>query len=298
MNFKYQKLFQTDFLYPKALKELKNPPKHLYISGNLEPRDLNGVAVVGTRRITSYGDAVIESIVGDLVNAGVTIISGLAFGVDAAAQNLALELGGRTIAVLGSGINNIVPKSNFYIAKKIIENNQGALISTYEPNYEATKWTFPERDTLMSALSKAVLVIEAAERSGTLHTVNAALELGKEVFVVPGSIFSEMSIGCHRYIREGAHLVTSAQDIFGALNISTSLKPAKANHNLGNKNIKPTFLSEVEESIFDSIDVYGVTIEDLCKKTQEPISKILPALTMLELNGLVKVEGGEKIRAL
>ena len=281
--FQANKLLFDDSSYPNCLKQMAKPPQSLYVAGELLDTDFDGIAVVGSRLITSYGESVIQAIVGELAVAGFTIVSGLAFGVDVAAQKLALELGGRTIAVLGSGINKMAEHPNYQVAKRILNNNQGAVISTYGPDVPAHKGTFIERDYLMAALSKAVLVIEAAQRSGTSHTVNAALELGKEVFVVPGSIFSPFSVGCHNYIKNGAHLVTCAQDIFDVLEPETTRKEKKVGQ------IK--FESKLEESLFLSLDAYGMALETLSEKLQEPASKVLSALTMLELRGLVKRDG-------
>ena len=199
------------------------------------------------------------------------------------AQELALDLGGRTLAVLGSGINNITPSSNYHVARRIIESGQGAVISSYEPDEKASKITFPQRDYPMAAMSQAVLVIEAGERSGTSYTVDAALELGREVFAVPGSIFSEFSMGCHKYIKEGAHLVTSSEDIFEILGVASTDLPLKI--------LDPKFSSETEKLVFDSAREGSADMNEICLRVNKPISNILQAASMLELKGLVRVKG-------
>lgn len=282
MNFPYYKIYDSSERFPPLLKELKNYPKTLYVSGNLLPQDFDGIAVVGARRMTSYGEAVIKSVVGELVAAGITIVSGLAFGVDITAQELALDMGGRTVAVIGSGLNKISPRSNLDVAERITKKGQGALISSFEPDLEGNKKTYPQRDFIMAGLCKAVLVIEAAERSGTSYTVDAALTLGRSVFVVPGSIFSEMSVGCHKYINDGAILTTCAQDIFDVLGVEFA-KSAKASLN---------FENEFDKKVYEALSLEGILLEDLCLQILEPVSRVLQVLTLMEVRGLVIIEGG------
>ena len=273
-------LKKEDGLYRKHLQDIKGMTERLYYTGNILESDFEGIWVVGRRRMSKYGENCIESIVSELVGAGLTIISGLAFGVDVTAQKLALDLGGRTIAVLGSGINKIRPLSNFDTARRIVESGQGALISAYEPDEDSTKASFPERDFLMAALSRAVLVIEASEKSGTSHTVKAAVNLGKEVFVVPGSIFSDLSAGCHKYIRDGANLVTCADEIFEALRIKKSVLKSKIRLTEGS----------FEEKVYKNISSGGTLLEDLTLSLNEPAVKVLPCLTILEMKGLIKID--------
>jgi DNA processing protein len=251
--------------YPQVLKSLPKPPPRIFVSGNIKENDFDGIAVVGSRKMTSYGEAVIRSIVSDFVRAGITIVSGLAFGVDSCAQKCAIDLGGRTPAVLGSGVNNIHPRSNEFLAERIVKEDKGGLLSFYEPNDAAKPWNFPERDFFMAVLSRAILVIEATEKSGTKYTVDAALDLEKEVFVVPGSIFSNVSKGNHAYIRDGARLVTSAKEIFEDLKIpyedvSSSLT-----------------LPENERKVYDLLEREGVSFDYLLRSidllpSESPIS--------------------------
>lgn len=288
-----------DTLFPAPLRTIPRPPEKIYVMGNLIDSDFEGIAVVGSRRMTSYGEAVVRSIVGDLVSLGFTIISGLAYGVDIAAQKLAFEMGGRTVAVLASGFNKISPSYHAQFAREVVEKNRGALVSVFEPDEDAFKSNFPRRDFLIAALAKAVLVVEAAYKSGTHYTVDAALELGKEVFAVPGSIFSDFSAGCHNYIKQGAHLVSSTQDILDILGADSTSSKATFSHISSKKNkLARTIIysSGLEKRVHEAILVDGILIEELCKKLSEPIAKVLPVLTSLEFKSLIKVVNGAVFR--
>ncbi len=199
--------------YPRLLKEIYDPPVVLYVRGQTLPEDEKAVAVVGTRKITGYGQLVTEKLTRGLSEAGVTVVSGLARGVDSEAHRVALEAGGRTLAVLGGGLKKIFPPENLALAHRIADGG-GALISEFAPDEPSLPGNFPARNRIISGLSQAVLVTEAAEDSGSLITAKDALEQGREVFAVPGPITSEVSFGPSMLIKQGARLVTDAGEIF------------------------------------------------------------------------------------
>lgn len=209
-GIKYLTVFDEN--YPRLLKEIYDPPTVLYYKGEILPEDERAVAVVGTRRVTGYGKLVTQRFACDLVSFGITVVSGLARGVDSEAHRAVIKSGGRTIAVLGGGLQNIYPPENTYLAKQITEGF-GAVVSEIPLDRPYSRGVFPARNRIVSGLSLGVLVTEAAERSGTLITVRTALEQGRDVFAVPGPITSEFSKGPAALIKEGAKLVTSAEEI-------------------------------------------------------------------------------------
>ena len=209
--------------YPILLKNIFNPPKTLYARGEIL-RNEKCFAIVGTRRCSSYGEDIAFSIARDLSKAGLTIVSGMARGIDASAHKGALNANGRTIAVLGAGIDEktIYPRENLKLSQKILEN-KGCLISEYPAETQGTKFSFPERNRIISGLSLGVLIVEADFGSGALITAKYAREQGKRVFVIPGSIHSINSRGCHDLIKKGAKLVENANDILKELSLSNKI---------------------------------------------------------------------------
>ena len=208
--------------YPSGLNFLAAPPPLLYTRGEFLKRDNWALAVVGSRKMTSYGKSVVEALVPELVSAGFTIVSGLALGVDTAAHWSALQVGGRTIAVLPCGIDQVYPPSNKKLARAIIKH--GLVLTEFPVGTAPEKANFPLRNRIIAGLSLGVLVVEAAVGSGTFHTVSAALEQGKDVFAVPGSIFSPYSEGCAALIKKGAKPVTRAADILEELEVQRQRK--------------------------------------------------------------------------
>lgn len=201
-----------DNIYPELLKHIPDPPLVLYAIGNIELlRQQPAISVIGTRKPSQEGYQKTEHIIKPLIEANWIIVSGLAYGIDRFAHEITVANNGRTIAVLGSGFHHIYPQAHIPLAKKIITN--GLLLSEYPPYMQARKYHFPERNRIISGLTEATLVIEATERSGTCITVDQALEQGKDVYAVPGSIFQPQSVGCHRLIQEGAKLIFHAKDI-------------------------------------------------------------------------------------
>lgn len=213
-GIKWMSIF--DDSYPKLLKEIYDPPVILYYKGEILSEDSRAIGVVGTRHINSYGRAVTEKLVRELVSSGVTIVSGLAKGVDFVAHQTAIRSGGRTLAVLGSGLNYIFPPENTGLAEEIAAGF-GAVLSEYPPDQPPLAGNFPVRNRIISGLSQALLVTQAAQGSGSQITARAALEQGRDVFAVPGPIFSELSWGPHMLIKEGACLVTCGEEILREL---------------------------------------------------------------------------------
>lgn len=218
MDFPIQKLSLNQ--HPPLLKEIPQPPKELYLRGNLPPQGTSCLAVVGSRNYTNYGKQVVEYLISGLRGYPISIISGLALGTDTLAHESALHAGLHTVSVPGSGIDDsvIYPRRNQTLAHRILESG-GGLLSEYEPTFRATLWSFPQRNRIMAGLAHAVLLIEASEKSGTLITARLTAEYNRELLVVPGNIFSENSKGVHQFLKLGATPVTSPEDILSALNI-------------------------------------------------------------------------------
>src|SRR5215470_3579684 len=208
-------LDRSDAEYPVALRELPDAPETLHVRGRLDAEDALAVAVVGSRRATPYGLDVAETLAADLAARGITIVSGLARGIDSAAHRGALRVGGRTLAVLGSGVDVIYPPENRRLAREI--EGHGALISQFAPGTRPLAGHFPARNRVIAGLSLGVVVVEAAERSGALITAGLAGELGREVMAVPGPVTSLQSVGAHRLIQDGAALVMSGEDVISQL---------------------------------------------------------------------------------
>jgi DNA processing protein len=204
--------------FPESLKNIIPPPQKLYYRGSLSSIKKPCITIVGTRRATPYGLEIANLISRDLTEAGITIVSGLALGIDGAAHQGALKAKGKTVAVLGSGLNELYPKEHKKLAMDIL-SSEGALISEYEPETKPAPNQFLERNRIVSGLSLAVVVVEAPLRSGAISTAHHALEQGREVFIVPGPIHNSNYFGSHKLIRDGARLVSSARDIINDLNL-------------------------------------------------------------------------------
>lgn len=212
--------------YPENLKDLDGAPSVLYFKGKLKSSDINSIAVVGSRKMTSYGREIAEKFSAELASFGITIISGLARGIDTAAHKGALSVGGRTVAVLGNGLDSVYPLENTKLAEGIIENG-GAIFSEYPLGYPALPVNFAVRNRIVSGMSAAVVVIEGAEKSGTLLTANHAAEQGKTVFAVPGPVTSPMSAAPHYLLKNGACLATNTRDILEELDLQVKVDKEK-----------------------------------------------------------------------
>ncbi len=273
---------------PPQFFESPEPPKELWIEGELPTDETIYLTVVGSRKHTNYGrDACMEIIKG-LAGYPITIVSGLAIGMDTIAHVAALSAGLRTIAFPGSGLGNTVlyPRSNWQLANDIVKAG-GALISEFPPETKSAVWTFPRRNRLMSALSHAVLIVEAEEKSGTLITARLALDYNKDVFVVPGSIFSSNSLGTNRLIREGAHPICSSLDLLHALGFDPEQDTPAPEKNTILEN-----LSDEEKLILDLLFAGPLLKETLFKLSGYDIQTFNILLSQMELNDLIKEEGG------
>ncbi|MBI5295985.1 MAG: DNA-protecting protein DprA [Chloroflexi bacterium] len=277
-----QILTWEDETYPARLREIDQPPPVLYLRGEYLPDDLFAVAIVGTRRVTPYGRQVTEEIASFLASNGITVVSGLARGVDAVAHTAALKAGGRTIGVLGSGVDRIYPPEHRALAEQMLE--RGAILSDYAPGTPPDASNFPPRNRIISGLSLAVVVIEAGETSGALITAEFAAEQGREVFSVPGSILAPQSKGTNKLIQQGALPLLSASDLMQALNL-TRMGEQKAA-----RKILPA--DEVEAQLFAVLGEQPIHVDELRNQTGLPIEKVSATLTMMELKGMVRQVGG------
>jgi DNA processing protein len=273
--------------YPEILKEIFTPPALLYLKGEIKNLNSNfNLAVVGTRKISNYGRQITPELVKPLAQNGFTITSGLALGVDALAHQSALDVEGKTIAVLGSGLDqkSIYPSSNRYLAQKILDK-QGTIISEFPINTLPLKHHFPARNRIISGLCLGTLIIEAGESSGATITAYNALEQNREVFAVPGSLFNQNSIGTHKLIQKGAKLVTSHHDILEELNLQ------EVKSFVSNQKILPE--TKEEKIIIDNLTHEPTHIDQIIKQTNLPTSQISSTLSMMEMKGMVKNLGGQ-----
>lgn len=271
-----------DESYPARLKEIDQPPPVLYVRGTLTAEDAWAIAVVGTRRVTAYGRQVTEDLAAYLAANGVTVISGLARGVDAIAHQAALKAGGRTFAVLGCGVDRIYPPEHTQLAEKIIA--QGALVSDYAPGTAPDAANFPPRNRIISGLSMASVVVEAGETSGALITAQFALDQGREVFAVPGSILAPQSKGTNRLIAQGAHPLLSARDVLDALNLNQVPQQRIV------RKVLPG--DETESKILSLLTHEPLQMDEIRNQSGLPIERVSAALVMMELKGLVRSVGG------
>ncbi len=264
--------------YPRLLREIPAAPPLLYVRGALTPADEWAIAVVGTRSPTTYGREATRHLAGDLARAGITIISGLALGIDAIAHTAALEAGGRTVAVLGCGVDRPYPERHRDLAERIIA--RGALVSDYPLGVAPAAANFPPRNRIISGLSRGTLVVEAGARSGALITVEFALEQGRDVLAVPGSIFSRQSAGALQLIRDGAALVTSAEDVLAALDMTTAGAQCEARMELP--------ADPVEAALLAELGYEPRHIDELGRAVALPAPTVAAALALLELKGLAR----------
>jgi len=267
--------------YPSRLKEIYDYPPLLYIRGSLLPEDEWCLAVVGTRRATVYGRQVTEEIVADLARSKITIVSGLAKGIDSIAHHSALEAGGRSIAIFACGLDIVYPSENADLARRIMQ--QGALISEYPLGTRPKADNFPRRNRIMSGLSLGVLVAEAGETSGAMITAHLALEQNREVFAIPGSILSPASRGANHLIQEGAKLVRDYTDILEELNLTAVA------HQIEMKEVIPP--SDTEALLLKQLGAEPIHIDEVCRSSGLPTSTVSSTLAMMELKGLVKQVG-------
>jgi DNA processing protein len=279
------KIEQQDFKdYPllKKFLEIPDAPKQVYVLGKFPDPHLRTLAIVGSRKMTSYGKDVLEKIISGLHGYNICIISGLALGIDGESHKQALNNHLHTVGIPGSGLSKkaIYPKTNQDIAEKIVEHNS-LLLSELEPDQEAAPWTFPARNRLMAALADAVLIVEASKKSGTMITARLALEYNKEVLAVPGNIFSESSEGANHLIAQGAKVVTCAEDVLEVFGIKSK--------NLDE--VETSDLSEFEKKVLATLSE-PQTKDRLLDSLDTSPSDLMMTLTLLEMRGYIKEEVG------
>jgi len=272
----------ADENYPARLKEIDQPPPVLYIRGEYLPDDLFAVSIVGTRKVTPYGRQVTEEIASFLAANGMTVISGLARGVDAIAHQTALKAGGRTIGILGSGVDKIYPPEHRGLAEQMME--RGAIISDYAVGTPPDASNFPPRNRIISGLSLAVVVIEAAETSGALITAEFAAEQGRELFAVPGSILAPQSKGTNRLIQNGALPLLTPADLMQALDLTRVGAQKSA------RRILPA--DETEARVLSVLGSEPLHVDEIRNQADLPIEKISATLALMELKGMVRQVGG------
>ncbi len=281
--------------YPRRLAEIVDAPSMLYCRGTMETTDELAIAIVGTRHATSYGIRQAERLSHSLALAGFTIVSGLARGIDAAAHRGALAAGGRTIAVLGSGLLNLYPPEHGELSLEI--SRQGAVVSEFPTMQSPKSGAFPQRNRIITGLSLGVLVIEAADRSGALISARLAGEQGREVFALPGPVDNRMSAGCHQLIRDGATLVTSVDDILEGLGPLATPMISTAADGTQQSLYRPAELklNEIEQQILQAIMGEPTEIDSVVVATGLPVHRVLSAISVLEMRHLVRRVGGNRI---
>jgi DNA processing protein len=271
--------------YPRLLKQIPNPPYVLYVKGEIDFNSRPMISVVGSRKYSDYGLRIVQGLVRDLVKAGIIIVSGMALGIDALAHRATIDNEGQTLAVLGSGIDDksIFPKNNFNLSREICRN--GAVISDYPFGTPAGIGTFPARNRLIAGLSLGTLIIEAGEKSGSLITAGLALEFNREVFAVPGPIYSPQSYGTNKLIQSGAKLVASAKDILDEIGMEEIEEERKK--------ILPEETSPEEKIILKIITHEPLHIDNLARISKLETSVLSSTLSMMEIKGWIKNVGGQ-----
>jgi DNA processing protein len=292
--------FQVDLIpkgdprYPPPLNDIHDPPPMLYARGTVEPGDSLAIAIVGSRKCTPYGMRTAERLAHSLALVGLTVVSGLARGIDAAAHRGAIKAGGRTFAIMANGLSEIYPPEHERLADEIA--GAGAILSEMPMRQRPLSGLFPQRNRIISGLSLGVVVVEATPRSGSLATATHALEQGREVFAVPGPIDSLGSRGCHRLIRDGAKLVESVEDILEELGplvreVRASPDSSPVRHPAELK------LSEQERSILGHLDDMPVAVDELISRTRLTASQVMATLSVLEMRRLVRrMPGNQFVR--
>ena len=279
--------------YPQLLLEIPDPPGLLFLQGDFRPADGLAVAVVGSRNATRYGLSQAERLSAGLARAGVTVVAGLARGIDAAAHRAALAVGGRTIAVLGGGLLKIYPPEHAELANQI--SKQGCLISEMPPRYVATRHAFPQRNRIISGLTLGTLIVEAGERSGALITARQAMEQNRDVFALPGPVDSRNSKGCHALLRDGAILVESVEDVLEALG-----PLAETNEREDGRQIRHPVelqLNAAETTVLQAIGTDPTLVDHIVQQTELPTQRVLSTLSVLEVRKLInRLPGGAVTR--
>ena len=281
-------LHESDANYPRALQEIPDPPGVLFYTGDIQPVDAMAIAIVGTRHASYYGKNQAHRLAGGLARAGITIVSGLARGIDAAAHRGALEAGGRTIAITASGVMDIYPPEHKELASGI--SCQGAVMSENPATSRPKSGMFPQRNRIITGLSLGVVVVEAAERSGALISASHAVDQNREVFAVPGRIDSRTSRGCHRLLRDGAKLVTSVDDVIEELGPLIESTPTSDGREI--RRPAELRLNDQEQQVLVAIDTEPTSIEKVVVESGLPIHRVLSTISVLETRKLVRRVSG------
>ena len=283
-DFGARLVFQTDDEYPELLREIYDPPIVLYVKGRLLPEDKNSIAMVGARRTTHYGQDAARKLAYQLAGHGITVVSGGARGIDSASHQGALSAKGRTIAVLGTGINIVYPAENAELYERISDN--GAVITQFPFNRKGDKQSFPIRNRIVAGMTLGTVVVEANQKSGALITANMAADNNRQVFAVPGRIDSPQSRGCHNLIRNGAALCENAEDILAEFE---HLFPNQALGQADDSEPMPLAnLTEQEQAVFDVLETTEQTIDTIIAKSDLPTPMVSVALLGLEMKRLAK----------
>jgi len=281
-------LFPGDEEFPRLLREIPSPPLYLFIRGKITPADQLSIAIVGTRHATSYGRTVTEGLARSLARNGLTIVSGLARGIDSIAHRSTMEVeGARTIAFLGSSVTDIYPPEHNELATHVSEH--GAIISETHPFSKPKAGVFPQRNRLISGMSLGVVVVEAADRSGSLITASHAGEQGRDLFAVPGPVNSRMSRGCNRLIRDGAILIQDAQDILehlGPLVERAHLSPDRVIHHPAELQLNPQ-----EQQVLQAIESIPTDLDEVITRSGLAPSRTLSTISALEMRGIIRRTG-------
>lgn len=287
-------LLESSAAYPRNLREIHDPPGVLFVRGSIEPVDQLGIAIVGSRHATQYGLAQAQRLAESLARAGLTVISGLARGIDAAAHRGALKAGGRTLAVLGSGVLNIYPPEHELLAKDIIA--QGALVGENPPRSPPLAGAFPQRNRIITGLSLGLIVVEASERSGALISARHAMEQGREVFAMPGRVDSRMSKGCHRLIRDGAKLIETIDDVLEELGPLATPTPAVGEQDApAIRHPAELQLNEPEKAVLAVIDDEPISIDEVTVACGLAVQNVLSTVSVLEMKRLIRRLGGNRV---
>jgi DNA processing protein len=271
-----------DEAYPRRLKEIDQPPPVLYVRGQITPADDWAVAMVGTRRITPYGRRVTEEVAAYLAAQGITVVSGLARGIDSAAHQAALKAGGRSIAVMGCGLDQVYPPENRRLAHEMLE--QGALISDYPLGTRPEAVNFPPRNRIISGISLATVVVEAGRKSGALITAEFAAEQGREVFAVPNQLYAPEGQGTNYLIQQGAHPLLRPEDLIEVLELELIAQHQTA------RTVLPA--DATEAALFAVLGQQPLHIDEIGRQSSLPIEQVSAALALMELKGLVRQVGG------
>jgi len=286
-----QILTESHDQFPRMLREIHDPPGVLFVRGSFKGDDAIAVGIVGTRHASQYGLRQAERLAGSLARAGITIVSGLARGIDAAAHRGALAAGGRTLAVLASGVLNVYPPEHDKLAAELVD--RGAVLSESPPLLEPLGGMFPQRNRLISGLSLGVIIVEAAQRSGALITARHAMEQGREVFAVPGHVDSRTARGCHQLIRDGARLVESADDVLEELGPLVEAAPREDGQVVHHP--AELMLNELEQKVLAAIGSDPTSVDQVVTESGLPVPRVLSTISVLEMRRLVRRLSGSTV---